>query len=837
MTSHRFDSGARAAGVVVLGVGAIVLLGWLSGVAALTSVLPGLVRMKVNTAVAFLLTGTSLLIQISPRCSARIAWAARACALGAMAIGAVTLAEYTLGVDLGIDQLAMPVPADEPSTFSPGRMAPNTALGFALAGAVLAVLDARARVVRRAAQAMTIAVLLIGFVACTGYLFGVAALYGIAGYTAMAIHTAAGLLALSIGILLARPQRGVIAILAQDNAAGAALRRTLPVIVILPLAVGWLRLKGQHAGFYGTEFGLALMVTVTTGLIVSLALWNARVQGVSEMARDLAVRDDHFLLELGELLRTASGSAEALFLVSKKLGQHLGASRCLFMEIDLAGERATVRRDYHDGFPSLAATRSLSSYSATSVAAARAGRTVVNHDASTDDRTSAQYDSGYRPAGIRAYVAIPLLRNGHWVSTLLVSTHEPRIWQTREVTLTQSVAERTWLWFEHLESLDALRQSQQRAMDQLRLTIEAAASGMIMVNQRGEIVLVNAQVEQLFGYPRADLIGQPVEILLPERQRHQHAQLRTGFLQRPQFRAMGAGRDLYGLHRDGSEIPIEIGLSPLAAEGGDFVLSTVVDITERKRGEQERERLLTKLATLNSELEDRVRGRTAQLSSMLKEREVLLQEVHHRVKNNLQVISSLINMQIRKLQPGTDRAGLEECKTRVEAIALIHEKLYQSKDYARVPFSDYAASLARHIFYATGVSSANIRLAVDMENIALPVDQAIPCGLILNELITNALKHAFPGDRDGAVRVELRKTSPCDMLLAVSDDGVGLERELDPGTSSTLGMQLVTTLVEQLDGQLRVVRGNGTSFQISFPFEDGTAPLASEEPSSQQIAR
>jgi two-component sensor histidine kinase len=207
------------------------------------------------------------------------------------------------------------------------------------------------------------------------------------------------------------------------------------------------------------------------------------------------------------------------------------------------------------------------------------------------------------------------------------------------------------------------------------------------------------------------------------------------------------------------------------------------------------------------------------LAESLKEREVLLQEVHHRVKNNLQVISSLINMQARQLSDKASRSALEECKTRVEAIALIHEKLYRSKDYARVPFSDYARSLAENIFHSAGVSQSVIDLKVEMEGMALAVDKAIPCGLILNELITNALKHAFPDNRRGVVRVELRKEGAGDVLLAVGDDGVGVPPNFEPSRSPTLGLQLIATLVKQLDGQLEVLSAGGTTFKIVFPLE------------------
>ena len=254
----------------------------------------------------------------------------------------------------------------------------------------------------------------------------------------------------------------------------------------------------------------------------------------------------------------------------------------------------------------------------------------------------------------------------------------------------------------------------------------------------------------MFGYAREEMIGQPVGLLIPERYRRVHARHRGSYFTEPRVRAMGSGLELYGMRRDHSEFPIEISLSPLATEDGILVSSAIRDISERKR------------------LEDNVRARTHELSAALREREVLLQEVHHRVKNNLQVISSLINLQMRKLERGASRDSLEECQTRVQAIALIHEKLYQSRDYARVPFADYARTLVSIVFHATGISPGDIDLEMAIEDVAVPVDRAIPCGLLLNELITNALKHAFVDGRRGKVRVELRPIPPNGMRLVAS---------------------------------------------------------------------
>jgi two-component sensor histidine kinase len=191
------------------------------------------------------------------------------------------------------------------------------------------------------------------------------------------------------------------------------------------------------------------------------------------------------------------------------------------------------------------------------------------------------------------------------------------------------------------------------------------------------------------------------------------------------------------------------------------------------------------------------------------------------VKNNLQVIASLISMQLRKLENAVARQALEECQMRVLAIALIHEKLYQSRDYGRVPFSDYIRSIAGNVFDAAGVSQGGVALELHIEPVALPVDTAIPCGLIVNELITNAVKHAFPRERRGTVRVEL-SASGGRVRLSVGDDGVGLPADFDMAKSRTLGIQLISTLAQQLNATVEVERDRGSTFRVSFAQERAT---------------
>jgi PAS domain S-box-containing protein len=228
--------------------------------------------------------------------------------------------------------------------------------------------------------------------------------------------------------------------------------------------------------------------------------------------------------------------------------------------------------------------------------------------------------------------------------------------------------------------------------------------------------------------------------------------------------------------------------------------------------------------THDRELLEQLRAKQTALGQSLKEREVLLQEVHHRVKNNLQVISSLINLQVRQLPEGPGRTALQECRNRVAAIALIHEKLYRSKNYADVPFSDYVRSLASDVFNVSGISRDRVKLQLDVHDIPLGLDRAIPCGLLINELVSNSLKHGFPDDRGGTVRVEMRLTNDRQVMLVVADDGVGLPPSLEEKKNKSLGLVLVTTLVQQLRGKLEIIRANGAVFQVTFPVEAVVRP-------------
>lgn len=335
--------------------------------------------------------------------------------------------------------------------------------------------------------------------------------------------------------------------------------------------------------------------------------------------------------------------------------------------------------------------------------------------------------------------------------------------------------------------------TRQRRMErQFRQLLETAPDAMVIADGDGIIQLANSQAERLFGYPAAELAGQPVELLMPERFQARHPGHRRTYGQAPRVRPMGSGLELFGRRKDGSEFPIEISLSPLETDGGMLVSSAIRDISERKQAER-------------------------QLLESLHEKDMLLKEVHHRVKNNLAVMASLFYLQQRDLDDPRMVRVMQESQDRVRSMAMVHERLYNSDLMAEVDFADYAESLARQLIDSYS-RNGQIRLTTRLEPVRLGINTAVPCGLILNEIVTNAVKHAFPGQGEGSIHLSLSRPDARTCVLEVRDDGAGLPPGFDPEASGTLGLQLIRSLTRQVDGSWEFLAARpGTLARLTLP--------------------
>lgn len=318
---------------------------------------------------------------------------------------------------------------------------------------------------------------------------------------------------------------------------------------------------------------------------------------------------------------------------------------------------------------------------------------------------------------------------------------------------------------------------------------------MIVVNQHGQIVRANQIAEATFGYHTNELIGQSVEVLIPDRFRGHHPNYRRGFMSEATARPMGLGRDLSGLRKDGSEFPVEIGINPVATGEGTLVLSVILDLSERKQAEK-------------------------RIQDALSQKDLLLREVHHRVKNNLQVIHSLLDLQALRLTDHDTIGVLRDSQNRIRSMSLIHQTLYQSSNFARVDFQRFLDELVPSLIESYRSVVGQVNIDIDAHEVKLPINEAIPCGLVINELVSNALKHGFARGHGGTINVSVLASEDDVVEIAVSNDGHPIPEDLSLDELGTLGFQLVRLLTRQLDGTLDIQRAGPTRFSLRFQVEE-----------------
>jgi len=328
-----------------------------------------------------------------------------------------------------------------------------------------------------------------------------------------------------------------------------------------------------------------------------------------------------------------------------------------------------------------------------------------------------------------------------------------------------------------------------RVEDALRMSefcIEKAAMSITRIGPDGNVLYANEQACRLLGYTRDELCSMSVLDF-------DDCFTREGWLAHLMKVYASGSRTFETRHRrkDGAVFPVEVTVNYLEYQGAEFSFSFAQDISERKQAEEK-------------------------IRTSLHEKEVLLREIHHRVKNNLQVVSNLLELQSEHITDERMRSFFQESQERIRSMALIHEKLYQKRDYRCIDFGDYLESLSHYLLYCYQSEAGLISLKVESDTVDVAVDEAIPLGLIVNELLSNSLKHAFPPGRKGAISIRCLSRGDGRISLTVADDGTGLPCGVDFRNTETLGLQLVTLLVRQLRGQIAMESNGGACFEITF---------------------
>ena len=330
-----------------------------------------------------------------------------------------------------------------------------------------------------------------------------------------------------------------------------------------------------------------------------------------------------------------------------------------------------------------------------------------------------------------------------------------------------------------------------------RLMFETAPIA-INISRELNVSYANPACFRMFGYEVDDGVKSvtPLSLIAPEYRplMQENAQRRSKGLPVPDR------YEIECLRKDGSRLPVLVFLSTAIFADGPATVGFFLDISQRKQAEKK-------------------------IQASLEEKELLLKEVHHRVKNNMQVISSLLQLQAGFVKNTEDASLFQDSQDRIKSMALIYNKLYQSKDLANINFAGYVKDLVSNLVDSYNLSDYPITLKIKVDDVALSLDAVIPCGLIINETVVNSLKHAFKDGRKGTISIKAHYAKPGLLEMKIADNGVGLPRNLDFDNGQTLGLMLIHTLVkDQLDGEIGINRDKGTEYTITFKSKTPGAP-------------
>ncbi|HEU4765792.1 MAG TPA: ATP-binding protein [Pyrinomonadaceae bacterium] len=579
-------------------IGAAALFGWILDNPYLKRIHPDLVTMKANTAVCLMLVSLSILLLQDRSLSNTKRRIVQVLAVIVGTVGLLTLIEHIFGWNPGLDRLLFNESTDEAGLSFPGRMGVAASLDFFLLGIALLTIDARSKRWFRVSNIAVLLVITITVLVFLYYFYGIERFEPVALYFTIALHTVVALLSICTAVLLARPERGMVASLLGNSPGAVVARRMWPALLIVVL-LGWIRTNGRSEGWFSAGFATAVFVVLILLLLVALIWWTAVSLNRSDRERyriDLALRHsesrltalleqlpvgigltdregrflvrnsllnnfvgdrlssldpvlstrwrawdengrllapsewpsaralkgesvtpgtemlytadngrqiwtrvlcvpfrDQFdevdgvivvvenideqrraenrldvLVRVSELIRTLHDPYELSYAVAETVGTHLNVRRCLFNETDLDRDLEIIHRDYCNGAQSVAGEHRISEYSSITTGEMVRGNTVINTDSKIDPRTAADYKRSYEPTGERAYIAVPLMREGRWVASFWASDDRPRQWSREEISLLQTVAERTWTAIEKLRAeaeREQLLQREQEARD------------------------------------------------------------------------------------------------------------------------------------------------------------------------------------------------------------------------------------------------------------------------------------------------------------------------------------------------------------------------------------
>jgi PAS domain S-box-containing protein len=777
----RFSIGAA---IIAMAAGSCVIIGWSFDISLFKRLVSGMTAMVPLTAVGFFIAGASLFLLCTEEGES---WRRRlgACVAGVVGIiGALVLIEYLFVVDLGIDLILFPSAVLDEGTLWPGRPSIITSLGFLFSSSALLALNFRNGWLSLLFASATF---FISFIAIVGYAYNVDSLYQIVPSVPIALHTAATLMVLSLGILSARPDSPVIRIVMSDRAGGIMARRLLVASLLLPFVLYLLDFAGQRLGLVPKELDIAVFAVANVAVFVGLILWTTGLLNRMDSRREAAdewLRESEAALKRAQLIGNV-GSWEW----NIEIGE-LRLSDQTYRQLGL--EKGLITPTYE----------------------------MFGQSIHPDDRGAFTENVERALAGMAPFnMEMRIVQQGGSV----------RVVDTRGEVERDPAGRPYRMVGVSLDITDRKRAeiTSKKNEERLQAIFESSRSGIFLLDKDGLITFANRSMEYLFGYSMEDLIGSSyIEHIHPDQRsaggrimtRLIADEIESGVIERHFIRSDGS--DFWGI----------VSGRRMTDQSKDtvYLIGIVTDITKRKQAEEEILRLNESLEMriaertkqleaanneLRSEIEERKRAEKS-INQLLREKELLLKEVHHRIKNNLTAISGLLMLQIKSSNNREAIAAIQDANNRVYSMALLYDKLYRADTFKDTSIKEYLIKLVDEII---GLFQNRNIVSLDLNIDDFIVDAKIlfPLGIIINELITNAMKYAFSDSSGGVLQISVLKKDR-HVLLVVQDNGNGMPEEIDIKKPEGFGLKLIGILSNQLGGRFLIERRNGTKCTLEF---------------------